>query len=128
MKPYVLYVTPYGRSAKNRGIVGTGPCRGATRFAFQARDNAEAYRLVCEQFQPDDPRPLAGKSYIRPIRFKVGQRVRLLTPYAVGWTDDGKRAYADVGTISEVVCDTVVSVEFPGYHTRFVDFGYRELA
>jgi len=58
-------------------------------------------------------------------KFKVGQPVRLVTPYA----PDGYPM--SLGVISEVVAETphfkMYSVAFPGYRTSFVDFRNYEL-
>ncbi len=139
-KTYILYVYPHGRTAKNKGIIGTsGPNMRAPdaclvrRFAFMAPDNATAYNFVCNQYEPEDKRPVAGKSYVKPRKLAVGDKVRLLRPYPVGWNDDGTRKEAVYGRISEVLGGTHISVDFNGvegqsYNTRFVDFSINEIA
>ncbi len=137
-KTYILYVYPYGPSAKNKAIVETGApnmrapdARFVQRFAFQARDNDEAYRYICESYDVHDPRPIAGKSYVKPRKFAVGDRVQLVKPYPIGYDDAGKPVTTDRAVISERN-ETLISVDFNGipgqtYHTRFVDFSISEI-
>ncbi len=136
---YILYVYPHSDRAKNKGIISISPpnpraidARFVERFYFRAADNAAAYRYVCENYHPEDKRPLSGKSYIRPRKLGEGDRVRLLRPYRLGWDDSGKEIFSDLAVISEVL-ETIISVDFNGipsqtYHTRFVDFSLNEIA
>jgi hypothetical protein len=142
MNNYILYAYPHTAGAKNKGIIGTsGPNPRATihnssglrpeRFYFRAADNAAAYRYVCENYRPEDTRPLSGKSYIKPRKLAEGDRVYLIEPYRLGWNDNGDKVYADCGVISEVL-ETFISIDFNGvhdqhYHTRFVDFSLSEI-
>jgi len=143
MKNYILYVYPHTASAKNKGIISTSaPNPRATvfnssglrpeRFYFRAVDNAAAYRYICENYRPEDTRPLSGKSYVKPRKLAVGDRVWLIKPYRIGWNDAGDEVYADCGVISEIVGGHLISVDFNGvhgqtYHTRFVDFSLNEI-
>ena len=131
---YRIKVRANGRSAQNKGlIVGRfSPTEregdGATHIWLEAHDHAEAFELASKLFKPEDKRPLAGKSYLPAAALKprkLGQKVKLLRPYHVipGYFE----GYRD-GVVSEVLNRNMVSVEFPGYYTRFVDFHISELA
>ena len=69
---YDVPVTLYTRSAANVGIIGlesTDP--NTLRFTVEANSDEEAYRILCESVAlatNGDPRPLAGKSYVRGCR------------------------------------------------------------
>ena len=58
----------------------------------------------------------------------VGDTVKVNTGYQTGYDRHGKAVISYLGTISEVINDRLVSIAFPGYHTRYVDFGLNELA
>jgi hypothetical protein len=129
---YRVKIVRYGRSAKNRGIISGRwteymDTAEVQCFTISASNDDSAYRRICELFAPTDPRPLAGKSYLRACRIKprkLGDRVRLIHPYAAM---PGVFCGYSEGTVTEVVSDRIVSVGFPGYHTQFVDFGLAEL-
>jgi hypothetical protein len=99
-----------------------------TTLTIEARDHEEAFALASKLFKPQDKRPLAGKSYLPAAALrprKLGQKVKLLRPYAVipGYFEGYRE-----GVVSEVLSQNMVSIEFMGYHTRFVDFHLVELA
>ena len=131
---FIVWVQGYGSGAANKGIIGSRSMAPGARcelFHFEAGSVEAAYRYLCENFQAADGRPLSGKSYLKPSRLIVGQQVSLLRGYPVGFYGDGRRKLALFGRISEVLAEGVdgsVSVEFDGYHTRFVDFSVRELS
>ena len=131
---FIVWVQGYGASAVNKGIIGSRSMAPGARcelFHFEAPSVDAAYRYLCESFNPSDGRPLAGKSYLKPSRLIVGQQVSLVRGYPVGYRADGSRKLALFGRISEVMSEGVngqVSVEFDGYHTRYVDFSVRELS
>ncbi len=65
---YLVNVRPYGRSAGNKGLIGNGFGPYAENFVFDAESDAEAYQELLKLFQPQDRRPIAGKSYLSKCR------------------------------------------------------------
>lgn len=127
MKTYILYVREHGQYAKNKGIIELAP-RGtgvSKKFAFAAADTEEAYKFISTQFLHEDKRPLAGKSYIRSVKFVEGSKAHLEYGYPIGWTNEGKKIVANVGTIVEILSPTQFSVQFKNYHSQ-VDFHINE--
>jgi hypothetical protein len=119
---YELGVMFQGRTAKNKAIiVGRANSRCDQVVSVEARDAEEAYKLACVQIKANDPRPVAGKSYIRNgvVRgYQVGDRVKLVTPYQG----------CSVGTVCELVGPEQVCVTLDGYHNPYVDFNLAEIA
>lgn len=122
MPKYAVKIVPHTRGAQTKGRIERG-----TDFVFNADDHNHAYTKLQVGFKFDDSRQLMGKSYlgscvVHPLR--VGDRVRLLTPYKIGFNDNGSEKRESRGTIAEVVNDTngYVSVWLDGYNQPFVDF------
>lgn len=124
MKVYIVKVTAHGPQAKSKGCIGSGK----DRLVIRAKDADEAYRQACQSWHPEDKRPLAGKSYLRGYQLIVGRQVRIENGYVTSYAEGGRPNRSFGGTISEVLGEEHFSVEFSGYHTRFVDFHISELA
>ena len=130
---YRARILRLGKSAKNKGIIlGRWAWDAefnpkAEGFVFEAANNEDAYIYLTSKFRPQDRRPLSCKSYLRKAALKprkVGQKVRLMKPYAaVVGVFEGYRE----GVVTEIVSDKVVSLWFEGYRTQFVDFHLAEL-
>lgn len=128
---YGVSIRAHGEYAKTKGIISPG-----RDFIFSAPDHDNAYKFLSALFQENDKRPLAGKSYLYKCVVKTpkkGQEVIVASDsfpkgYPIGFNDDGTRKYALRGKVSEVINSDFVSVEFPEYHTKFVDFSVLELA
>lgn len=126
---FLLTVQDHTASAKNKGIVyaGNNAHKSSQKaYAVNAKDAHEAYVKVCKAHRPEDSRPLSGRTYVKPL--KIGDAVRVPKGYCIGYNEDGTRKLATMGHVSEIISDNAVSIEFSGYHTRFVDFGLSELA
>lgn len=118
---YELGVHYNGRTAKNKAIItGRGIGRCDLHLKLDAANDAEAYKTACSQILVNDPRPVAGKSYVRHGRIvgrQVGDRVTLLQSYYSCTT----------GVINEVTSPEHVCITLDGYHNPYVDFNINEL-
>jgi hypothetical protein len=84
---YQIKIVPHGRSAKTKGLITGGwtetskshdivyyrmGCMGMSvrpeYLTLSADDDAQAVKIAAEMFEPQDSRPLAGKSYLRDAR------------------------------------------------------------
>lgn len=86
---YRVNFESYGRGAANRGIVYGDP---QGEVVITAKDDDDAWQQLLsslpDQYRPRDPRPLAGRSYLRvgrgPARVEVGDVVTLKQPAKLG--------------------------------------------
>ena len=68
-KLYIFEIAAHGRSAANKGTIYAPSYRKLAEVkCVVARDAGDAYKQIAAAFQPDDQRPLAGKSYLKPSK------------------------------------------------------------
>jgi hypothetical protein len=129
---YCCAVHPHtSTSAKTKGIVADIRlgCDVKSVYKMEAESAREAMEMLRELFQPNDPRPLAGLSYLKAVKKpKVGQRVKIAgRGYRIGYNDDGEPKFAQKGIVTEVLDERHVSVHPDGYWNQYVDFHIAEL-
>jgi hypothetical protein len=121
---YLVTVHFHTPAAKTKGIANAGNNKGGTVYGIHAENDDEAWRKLCAACEPRDTRPLAGRSYLR--RLRLGQTVSVHRSYPKGYPGHLDHN-PTTGKVSEIPSDFMISVEFEGYHTRFVDFSVHEL-